>query len=263
MPGRLDGKVAIVTGAASAGPGIGNGKATALLFAREGAKVVLVNRDEAHASALQQEIEAEGGDCMAYAADVTQSDQVQQLVDATVARYGALHVLHNNAGAGGPGRVTSMDQDLWDHAIAVNLTGTMLCCKWAIPRIIEAGGGSVINVSSLAAVQGFRRGNKGFSAYAAAKAGVHGLSLAMAADYAADNVRVNCLVVGMVNTPLLAPLGEAARQRRRMAVPLMTEGTGWDVGWAAVYLASDESRWVTGAAIPIDGGQLAVRDWPE
>ena len=262
-PGRLAGKVAIVTGAASSGPGIGNGKATAILFAREGAKVVLVNRDLARAQLLQREIEGEGGDCMAVAADVTQADQVERLVDSAIARYGSIHILHNNAGAGGPGRVTAMDDHVWARALDVNVTGTMRCCRAVIPRIIAAGGGAVINVSSLAAVQGFRRGDTGFSAYAAAKSALHGLTLAMAADYAAEGVRVNCLVVGMVNTPLLAHLGEQARDRRRLSVPLKTEGTGWDVGWAAVFLASDEARWITGVSLPIDGGQLAVREWPD
>jgi NAD(P)-dependent dehydrogenase (short-subunit alcohol dehydrogenase family) len=114
----------------------------------------------------------------------------------------------------------------------------------------------------LAAVQGFHRGNVGFAAYSAAKAGLIGLTLSIAADYAADGIRANCLIVGMANTPALAKFGEEARERRRLAVPLKTEGTAWDVAWAAVYLASDESRWVTGASLPIDGGQMSLREWP-
>ncbi len=138
----------------------------------------------------------------------------------------------------------------------------MLSCKHSIPRMIESGGGAIINVSTLAAVQGFLRGDVGFAAYSASKAGLIGLTLSIAADYATDAVRANCLIVGMVNTPALAKFGEEHREKRRLAVPLKTEGTAWDVAWSAVYLASDEARWVTGVSLPIDGGQMALREWP-
>jgi NAD(P)-dependent dehydrogenase (short-subunit alcohol dehydrogenase family) len=262
VAGRLAGKVAIVTGAASVGPGVGNGKATSILFAREGAKVLLVNRSEAHAKELEAEIQNEGGVCSVFAADVCEPDHVQAMIDAAITRYGRLDILHNNVGAGGPGTVATVSEQVWDNAINVNLKGTMWCCRYAIPHLLASGGGSIINVATVAAVLGVRRGTSGFAAYSAAKAGVIGLTRAIAADYAAQGIRANSLVVGMVNTPLLAKFGEQARERRRLAVPLMTEGTGWDVGWAAVYLASDESRWVTGAAIPIDGGQLSITDFP-
>jgi NAD(P)-dependent dehydrogenase (short-subunit alcohol dehydrogenase family) len=262
MGGRLRGKVAIVTGAASRGPGVGNGKATAMLFAREGAKVLLVNRARAHAEALQREIEAEGGECSVFAADVSQRDQVERMVAAAVERYGRLDVLHNNVGIGGFGTGANVTEQSWDDAMNVNLKGTMWCCRYAIPRMLEGGGGSIINVSTVAAVRGFRRGDVGFLVYSASKAGVHGLTLAIAADYASRGIRANCLVVGMVHTPLVAKLGEEARERRRLAVPMQVEGTAWDVAWAAVYLASDESRWVTGAFLPIDGGQLSIGEFP-
>jgi NAD(P)-dependent dehydrogenase (short-subunit alcohol dehydrogenase family) len=252
----------VVTGAASIGPGVGIGKAISVLFAREGARVILVNRSEAHAAALQKEIEAEGGECLSFAADVTRAEDVQKLIDATVHRYGRLDVLCNNVGAGGAGTVVNVKEDVWDNAMNVNLKGAMWCSKYAIPRMIESGGGSIINISTVAAVQGFRRGDLGFAAYSASKAGLIGLTRAMAADHAADGIRANCLVVGMVHTPRLASLGEESRERRRLAVPLKTEGTAWDVAWAAVYLASDESRWVTGAMIPVDGGQMSLREWP-
>ena len=263
MAGRLAGKVAIVTGAASVGPGVGNGKAAAILFAREGANVLLVNRSESHARELQSEIEAEGGGCSVYAADVTCAADVDGMVEAAMRRYGRLDILFNNVGAGGPGTVVTVAEDVWEHAMQANLRSVMLCCKHAVPRMIQSGGGSIINISTLAAVQGFHRGAVGFAAYAASKAGVIGLTLAIAADHAEQGVRANCLIVGMVNTPQLAKFGEEHREKRRRAVPLQTEGSGWDVGWAAVYLASDESRWVTGASIPIDGGQMSLRQWPE
>ena len=262
MTGRLAGKVAIVTGAASVGSGVGNGKATAILFAREGASVLLVNRSEPHARDLERVIAAEGGKCSVFAADVSQREQVSRMVEAAMERYGRLDILHNNVGIGGPGTATDVSEEVWDAAMNVNLKGTMWCCRYAIPRMIASGGGSIINVSTVAAVRGVRRGNVGFAAYSASKAGVIGLTLSIAADYATRGIRANCLIAGMVNTPLLAKFGDEAREKRRLAVPMQTEGTGWDVGWAAVYLASDESRWVTGASIPIDGGQLRLAEFP-
>ena len=262
MPGRLTGKVAIVTGAASSGPGVGIGKAISILFAREGARVLLVNRTEEHASELQREIEAEGGECSIFAADISVKEQVEAMIEAAVNRYGRLDILCNNVGIGGPGRVTNLKESAWDDAINVNLKGTMWCCRFAIPHMIESGGGSIINVSTIAAIRGFHRGDVGFTPYSASKAGGQGLSLAIAADYAADGIRANNLIVGAVHTPLLARLGDETRERIRTAVPMKTEGTGWDVAWAAVYLASNESRWVTGASIPIDGGQSVLMNFP-
>jgi NAD(P)-dependent dehydrogenase (short-subunit alcohol dehydrogenase family) len=260
--GRLSGKVAIVAGAATSGPGIGIGHATAMLFAREGAKVLLVNRSEERARALAAQIAGEGGECAIQAGDVTRGEDAEQMAEAAMERFGRLDILFNNAGAGSPGRVVDVTEERWDAALTANLNGAMLGCKHAIPRMIASGGGSIINVSTLAAVQGFRRGEVGFAPYAAAKAGLMGLTLSVAADHAADGIRANCLVVGMANTPALAKFGEEARERRRLAVPLQTEGTAWDVAWAAVYLASDEARWITGIALPVDGGQMSLREWP-
>jgi len=262
MTGRLTGKVAIVTGAASVGPGVGNGRAIAVLFAREGARVLLVNRSESHASQLENEIKAEGGVCSVFAADVSQREQVAQMVDAAVERYGRLDILCNNVGIGGAGTTVDVTEQVWDDAIRVNLKGTLWCCKYAIPHMIKSGGGSIINVSTVAAVKGMRRDRLGFAAYSASKAGVLGLTLSTAADFAASGIRANSIVVGMVNTPAVAKFGEEAREKRRLAVPMKTEGTGWDVGWAAVYLASDEARWVTGASIPVDGGQMSLGEFP-
>ena len=263
--GRLAGKVAIVTGAAPQGPGIGNGSAVAILFAREGAKVVLVNRSEHRARALQRTIEEEGGDCLVCVADVTKAPEVERLVETTVQRYGKLDILHNNVGGGGGsgGHVVELTEDAWDRCLAVNLKSTMLCCKYSIPRMLEAGGGSIINVSSILGAIGVRDPKTSLVAYSTAKAGVSGFTRAVAADYAADGIRVNCIMIGMVETPLIVALqGAEALEKRRRAIPLQTAGTGWDVGWAAVYLASDESRWVTGVELPIDGGQLRILERP-
>ena len=260
---RLAGKVAIVTGAQSSGPGLGIGKAAAILFARQGAKVLLVNRSGSRAQDLKQEIDQEGGTCSVFAGDVTQPDDVEHLMEEVIQRYGQLDILYNNVGSSGPGTVVSVSEEVWANCMDLNLKATMLCCKHAIPRMLESGGGSIINLSTPAAIQGYRRGDTGFAAYSASKAAVMGLTRSIAADFAADGIRANCLTVGMVNTPVMAKFGEEARERRRLAVPLKTEGTAWDVAWAAVYLASDESRWVTGASIPIDGGQMAIRKFPD
>jgi NAD(P)-dependent dehydrogenase (short-subunit alcohol dehydrogenase family) len=260
MPGRLAGKVAIVTGAASRGPGVGTGKATAVLFSREGAKVLLVNRSKRHAQELQREIEQEGGECAVCAADITKAVEVEKMTQRAVEQYGKLDILVNNVGIGGRANVVSIKEDMWDNIMNVNLKSMMLCCKYSIPHMIATGRGSIINVSSLAAVLSVRR-DGGFVAYAASKAGVHGLTLSVAADFAAEGIRVNCLMVGTIYTPMVAEfLSQEAREQRRRRVPLGTEGTAWDVGWAAVYLASDEARWVTGAFLPVDGGLMLFKD---
>ncbi len=260
MPGRLDGKVAIVTGAASRGPGVGTGKATAILFAREGAKVILVNRSESRAQELQREIEQDGGACSVCPADVTNASEVEGMVETTIQRYGKLDILVNNVGFGAPGTVVTVTEDVWDNLMNVNLKSMMWCSKYSIPRMIASGGGSIINVSSGAGSVAVRR-KGGFVAYAASKAGVHGLTLSTAADFAADGIRVNCLVVGTIHTPMVAGrFSDEEHERRRLAVPLQTEGTGWDVGWAAVYLASDEARWITGAFLPVDGGLIMIHE---
>jgi NAD(P)-dependent dehydrogenase (short-subunit alcohol dehydrogenase family) len=261
--GRLDGKVAIVTGAASRADGVGNGKAMALLMAREGARVLLVNRSAERAEALAAEIAEEGGEASAFAADVTLSEQVAAMGKAVQERYGRLDILCNNVGVGAaPGRVEEVDDDAWHQLLHANMTSAMLCSRVAVPLMRDSGGGgSIINVSSIAGALGLIS-NEGAAAYAATKSGVHGLTLSIAADYATEGIRCNCIIIGSVATPMVARLGEAARERRRQMVPMQTEGTGWDVGWAAVYLASDESRWVTGVFLPVDGGLCALRVWP-
>ena len=260
-PGRLAGKVAIVTGAASRGEGVGNGKAAAILFAREGAKVVLVNRSAERAEALAAEIASEGGEAAAFAGDVGEPEAAKAMAAFAVERFGRIDVLHNNIGIGHPGTAEGIELEDWTRVFHANLTTTLLCCKYCIPRMREGGGGSIITVSSIAGAVGLMR-ESGAVTYATTKAGLHGLTLSLAADYAAENIRVNCLVVGSVYTPMVSHMGEEARERRRLAVPLRREGTGWDVAHAALFLASDESGWITGAFIPVDGGFLALRDWP-
>ena len=232
MAGRLTGKVAIVTGATPQVPGVGIGSAVATLFAREGATVVLVNRSHSRAQALQQSIEQEGGTCMAYAADVSNAAEVQHLVETVVQRYGQLDILFNNVGMMVQGSVETMPEESWDTVMQINVKGTMLCCKYSIPHMKAHGGGAIINVSSLAAVVGMP--GRGFAAYAASKASVDGLTRALAADYAADGIRVNGIIVGSVWSPRAAQVwahrGEAFREQRRLSIPLQTRRHGLGCG---------------------------------
>ncbi|CAN5311403.1 glucose 1-dehydrogenase [soil metagenome] len=260
MTDRLKGKVAVVTGAAPRGEGVGNGMATALLFAREGAQVVLVNRSAERAEKLARQIKDEGGEASVFAADVGDLDACEAMAAFAMTTYGRLDILHNNVGIGAPGTPETVTLEDWNKVIAANLTTTMLCTKACLPRM-KAGGGSVIMVSSIAGAVGLM-GSAGAVAYSTAKAGLHGFTRSVAADYATQNIRANCIVVGSVHTPMVAHLGTEARERRRKMVPMQSEGTAWDIAYGAVYLASDESRWVTGITLPIEGGLVNLRAWP-
>jgi NAD(P)-dependent dehydrogenase (short-subunit alcohol dehydrogenase family) len=261
MAGRLAGKVAVVTGAAPRGEGVGNGMATAILFAREGAKVVLVNRSAERADKLAKQIRDEGGEAAVFAGDVAQPEAAEAMAAFAAETYGRLDVLHNNVGVGAPGTPETVTLADWHKVLEANLTTTMLCTRYCIPKMKQSGGGSVIMVSSIAGALGLM-GSTGAVAYSTAKAGLHGFTLSVAADYVTQNIRANCIVVGSVQTPMVAHLGAEARERRKNMVPMKTEGTAWDVAHGAVYLASDESRWVTGLMLPIDGGLSALRQWP-
>jgi NAD(P)-dependent dehydrogenase (short-subunit alcohol dehydrogenase family) len=261
MAGRLKGKVAVVTGAAPRGEGVGNGMATALLFAKEGAKVVLVNRSAERAEKLAKQIREEGGEAAVFAGDVTKPEACEAMAAFTMKTYGCLDILHNNVGIGAPGTPETVTLEDWNKVLEANLTTTMLCTKYCLPEMKKAGGGSIIMVSSIAGALGLM-GSAGAVAYSTAKAGLHGFTMSVAADHATQNIRANCIIVGSVHTPMVAHMGAEARERRRKLVPMQTEGTAWDVAHGAVYLASDESRWVTGVMLPIDGGLVSLRQWP-
>jgi len=249
MSGRLAGKVAVVAGAGSRGPGLGNGKAAAILFAREGATVLCVDADIARARETVDAIAAEGRDAAAWGADVTRAADCRAMVDAALGRWGHLDILHNNVGIESRHGLLDTTEADWDRVMAVDLKSMLLATQAAVPAMIERGGGAVICVSSVAALRGARR-----TAYAAAKAGVIGFVTTVAVELGPRGIRVNAIAPGMVWTPMVEDLGDEMRERRRKASPLGTEGTGWDVGWAAVYLASDEARWVTGQTLVVDGG---------
>lgn len=252
---RLEGKVAVVTGAGPRGPGMGNGKATAILFAREGARVLLVGRNPERMNETLETIKSEGGEASVFAADVTKTEDCQAMVAAAVDRYGKLNILHNNVGIGSTGTVLDMDLEEWDRVMDTNLKSMALTSRFAIPQMIAAGGGAIVNISSLSAVR-----PRDMVAYSTSKGGVMALTQAMAVCHAKDQIRVNCILLGMVYTPMVAEkLTDEKREQRRKSTPLQTEGTAWDVAYAALFLASDESRWITGTILPVDGGALLTR----
>ena len=251
--GRLAGKVAIVTGAGSRGPGVGNGKATAILFAREGARVLCADAVKDRAAETVELIRAEGGEAEAFAADVTRAPECRAMVAAAIDRWGGLDILHNNVGIESRTGVQDVTEEEWDRVMAVDLKSMMLTTQAAVPALATRGGGSIICVSSVAGMRGYGR-----TAYAAAKAGVIGFVTSVAVQLGPQGIRVNAIAPGLVWTPMVGDHSSEVREQRRKASPLGTEGTGWDVGWGAVYLASDESRWVTGHVLVIDGGLIAA-----
>lgn len=252
---RLEGKVAIVTGAGSRGPGVGNGKAAAVLFAREGAKVLIVDQTLERAEETLKMIRDEGGTGSTFSADVTNLSNCQAMVRAAIDRYGKLDILHNNVGIDHTGTVVSSDLSDWDRVMNINLHSMVLTSRCAIPEMVKGGGGSITNISSVAALR-----PRGMDAYSTSKAAVIGLTQAMASSHAAEHIRVNCIVPGMVYTPMVAGgMSPETREARWKSTPLQTEGTAWDIGWAAVFLNSDEARWITGVVLPVDAGALLTR----
>ena len=258
---RLNDKVAIVVGAGQTpGETIGNGRATAILFARNGAKVLLVDRDEASAHDTRAMIEAEGGVASVLRADITDEADAQQIPAACVSAYGRIDILHNNVGIGaGDSGVTAMRRDAWDHIFEVNVTGMMLTCKHVIPVMRAQQSGAIVNISSVAAIA-----STAIAAYTASKAAVNALTHHLASSNARFGIRVNAIMPGLLDTPMAIEGISAARgvapaelrdQRNKM-VPLNRRmGTAWDCAYAALYLASDEAGFVTGAILPVDGGQ--------
>ena len=249
MGERLRGKIAIVTGAGSRGPGVGNGKAAAILMAREGARVLCVDAQKERAEETVGLIRAEGGEALAFAADVTRKGECEAMVAEAVGRWGGLDVLHNNVGIESRQLLMDTSEDEWDRVMAVDLKSMMLATQAAVPALERRGGGAVTCVSSIAALRGAGR-----TAYAAAKAGVLGFVVSVAIQLAPRSIRVNAIAPGTVWTPMVEDLGTEMRERRRKAIPLGVEGTGWDIGWVAVFLASAEARWITGQTLVVDGG---------
>ena len=255
---RLQGKVAIVTGAGRrevADPDLrGTGDATAVLFARQGARVVLADVDEENARRTQDDIRAAGGEAEIVLADLSRTDHCRATVEAAIGHYGELDILFNNVGVRGPGMVTQIEEHSWDRVLNTDLKSMAFLCKHAIPEMAKSGGGSVINVSS---IDGQRAGASRNVPYGVAKGGVIALTRHTAVHHGRDGVRVNCIAPGHIHTTFVSTIDEELRERRRRIAPLGTEGTAWDVAWAAVFLASDESRWISGVVLNVDAGLFA------
>ena len=254
---RLRGKVAVVSGAGTyGGSGIGNGAAAAILLARMGARVLLVDAVQGWAEATRRAIvEEEGGEAITATADVTNPEECQRAIDGAVERFGGLHILHNNVGGGGGGgSVVDATEETWQRSMSINLMSMINMSRYAIPPMISSGGGSIINVSSVTALR--PKAGRSSAPYTVNKTAVVGLTRAMALDHAGDNIRVNCIMPGLMWTPRVAEGSADAREMRQTSTPLPIEGESWDIGWAAVYLASDESKFVTGVVLPVDGGFL-------
>jgi NAD(P)-dependent dehydrogenase (short-subunit alcohol dehydrogenase family) len=255
---RVAGKVAIVTGAGSVAEGWGNGRAAAFALARHGAKVALLDVNEASAENTATAIRADGGQCLVIQADVTDEKSCEAAVARTVQRWGRLDVLVNNVGmARVPGDSTSVDIAAWERGFRINVTSMMLMTRFAVPAMRKSGGGSIINISSITGMIG---GHPNVM-YPTTKGAILNLTRSMAGQHGIDGIRVNTISPGFLYTPVVSSSGwlpDGYREARRNAGALKTEGSGWDVAFGILFLASDESRWVTGINMPIDAGVTAT-----
>ncbi len=259
---RLKGKTAIVVGAGSIGPGWGNGKATAVTFAREGAQVFCVDRNADAAKETADIIAGEGGKATAFAADAARESDIKAMVDACLKAYGRIDVLDNNVGIAEVGSVVEVEEKDWDRVFAINLKSAYLAMKHVIPVMAKQGGGSIINISSVASI---RHLGVSYVTYATTKAAMNQMTRTTAVEFAPKNIRVNTILPGLMKTPMVEhSAGLAASyakgdveemwKRRDAQVPMGHMGEGWDVANAALFLASDESRYITGIELVVDGG---------
>src|SRR5499426_2545216 len=247
----LEGKVAVVTGGGAAGTGIGNGRAAAILLARAGTKVIVVDKAIDLAEQTVSMVEDEGGEAVALGADLTRDEDCAGMVRYALDRFGRLDFLDNNVGIGSRGSVVDETEENWRRVMQVNVETMFLAAKHAIPAMIKAGGGAIVNVSSISALR-----PRGLTVYSASKGAVIALTRAMAVDHGKDGIRVNCVAPGPVYTPMVYQRGMSTQQRdrRRQASVMKIEGTGWDIGHAVRYLLSDFARYVTGHVLVVDGG---------
>lgn len=266
MAGRVQDKVALVTGAGSIGPGWGNGKASAALMAREGAKVFAVDINPDAADETRRIIEDEGGTCVSHVADVTQADTVASMIDACMSAFGRLDILHNNVGGSAPGGAVEMTEEVWDRQMDHNLKHVYLVTRTVLPIMERQGKGAIVNMSSVA---GMRYTGAHHIAYDATKAAIIRFSEAVAMQYAAKGIRCNTVIPGQMHTPLVEARlahdragGDVERiiRERNERVPMGHMGDGWDVAYAVLYLASDEAKYVTGTSILVDGGLTLKSD---
>jgi len=259
MADRLKDKVALVFGAGSSGPGWGNGKAAAALFAQEGARVVAVDLHPEAAEETRAAIRERGFDCDTFAADVTKSSEIKAAVDFTMKLHGRIDILHNNVGVTRMGDPVELSEEDWKSALDLNLTSVFLTCKHVLPVMLAQQAGSIINISSLASIQINRLP---YFSYYSSKAGLNHFTRALAVNYAPYGIRANALLPGVMDTPLIYKQisGEYASvedmiKARNAASPMGKMGDAWDVAYAALFLASDEAKYITGVCIPVDGGK--------
>ena len=244
-------------GAGSIAPGWSNGKAAAVLYAREGAKVLAVDIRIDAARETKQIIDREGGECAVFEADASDAEQVAALVRHCVERYGRVDILHNNVGIIEPHGLVDTSEESWDRVMAVNAKAMFLTCKACVPHMEAQGGGAIVNISSTASI---RYGGYAGAAYSASKAAVNQLTQNTAVQYAAVGIRANCVLPGLMHTPTIdhsmidAYDREAMIKQRNDAPPMKRMGDAWDVAYAALFLASDEARYITGANLVVDGG---------
>lgn len=255
---RVAGKVAVVTGAGSVAEGFGNGRAAAFALARHGAKVSLLDVNEESAEKTARIIRDDGGECIVIATDVTDPESCRNAVRQTVESWGRLDILVNNVGtARVAGDATTVDLEAWDKAYRINVTSMMLMARHAVPEMCKSGGGSIVNISSITGMLG---GHTNLM-YPTTKGALLNLTRAMAGQHGPDGIRVNVISPGFLHTPVVSAGGgmpENYREARRNAGALKTEGTAWDVAFGILFLASDESRWITGINMPIDAGVTAT-----
>ena len=261
VPGQLSpdlsGRVAIITGAGSRGPGIGNGRAISLVLARAGVSVAMVDENPEWLAETERMVAAEGGTGTTLVADVSDPSSCAEVVDEVTRRWQRLDILVNNVGiAGIPGTAVEVDPEQWSRGLAVNATSMMLMAKHVVPVMAAAGGGAIVNVASVAGLLG------GYPhlLYPTSKGAVIAMTRAMAVHHGPQGIRVNAVAPGSVVTPMVESRGmtEKELEARRRRTPLGTEGTAWDVAAAVRYLVSDEARWVTGAVLPVDAGLTAT-----
>jgi NAD(P)-dependent dehydrogenase (short-subunit alcohol dehydrogenase family) len=260
MSERLKDKVAIIVGAGSTpGDTMGNGRATSILFAREGASVALVDYRKESAEETKKAIDEEGGESFVIQADVTRAEDCKRMADACVEKYGKIDILHNNVGIGEGGGPVDLSEEDWDKVVNTNLKSMFLTCKYVLPYMEKQGSGAIVNISSMAAI---RFAPYPMLAYSSSKAGVNALTRSVAMQYAHQRVRSNCIMPGLINTPM-AIEGISVRlgiekadliRMRDAAVPMNHMGEAWDIAYTALFLASDEAKYITGVVIPVDGG---------
>ncbi|MFZ4807923.1 MAG: SDR family NAD(P)-dependent oxidoreductase [Hyphomicrobiaceae bacterium] len=261
MSKKLDGRVALVFGAGSVGPGWGNGKASAVAYARAGAAVACVDWNGAAAEETVALIETEGGRAIAITCDITKSDQVNAAVAATVQAFGTVSILHNNVGHAKIGDCLELSEEEWKRQLDLNVTGMFHTCKAVLPIMLAAGKGVITNISSVAAI---RYTGYAYPSYYASKGAVNQFTVGLALQYARQGIRANVIMPGLMDTPHIyqhisvayGSSNDMSVKRAEMA-PMGRQGTGWDIAHAAVFLASDDANYITAVCLPVDGGLTA------